>query len=57
MSLDTVTTRTSTQQVLRSAERLLTRRTGAQVVLVDPEDLGGSDRTVVLRVRPRAPWW
>jgi hypothetical protein len=53
MSLETVTTRDSTAEVLRSAERLLTRRTGAQVVLVDPEDLGGSDRTVVLRVRPR----
>lgn len=53
MPLDTVTASTSTREVLRSAERLLTRRTGAPVVLVDPEDLGGSDRTVVLRVRPR----
>lgn len=53
MSVQAVTTHDRTREVLRSAERLLTRRTGAQVVLVDPEDLGGSDRTLVLRVRPR----
>ena len=29
---------------LAAAERLLTRRAGASVVLADPEDLGGSDR-------------
>lgn len=40
-----------TAQVVAAAERLLTRRTGAQVQLVDAVDLGGSERTVVLRVR------
>ncbi len=42
------------REVVRAAQRLLTKRTGAPVVLVDPQDLGGSDRTVVLRVRPQA---
>ncbi|MFD1813933.1 phosphotransferase family protein [Rhodococcus gannanensis] len=37
--------------VVAAAERLLERRTGAPVTLVDPVDLGGSGRTVVLRVR------
>ena len=36
---------------LAAAERLLTRRAGANVVLADPEDLGGSDRSVVARAR------
>ncbi|GAA3235230.1 hypothetical protein GCM10017691_32450 [Pseudonocardia petroleophila] len=36
---------------LAAAERLLTRRAGASVVLADPEDLGGSDRSVVARAR------
>lgn len=36
---------------LAAAERLLTRRSGASVVLADPEDLGGSDRSVVARAR------
>lgn len=36
---------------LAAAERLLTRRAGATVVLSDPEDLGGSDRSVVARAR------
>ena len=34
-----------------AAERLLSRWCGATVRLTDPEDLGGSDRSVVLRVR------
>lgn len=34
-----------------AAERLLSRWCGASVRLTDPEDLGGSDRSVVLRVR------
>lgn len=38
-------------EVVQAAQRLLTRRTGAPVTLVDPVDLGGSDRTMVLRVR------
>ncbi|MFF0813914.1 phosphotransferase family protein [Rhodococcus sp. NPDC003318] len=38
-------------EVVAAAERLLERRTGAPVTLVDPVDLGGSGRTVVLRVR------
>jgi hypothetical protein len=36
---------------LAAAERLLSRRAGAGVVLADPEDLGGSDRSVVVRAR------
>jgi len=36
---------------VHAAERLLTARLGAQVRLADPEDLGGSGRSVVLRVR------
>jgi hypothetical protein len=36
---------------LAAAERLLTRRAGASVVLADPEDLGGSGRSVVARAR------
>jgi hypothetical protein len=36
---------------VRAAERLLTARLGAQVRLADPEDLGGSGRSTVLRVR------
>ncbi|MFZ2176858.1 MAG: kinase [Rhodococcus sp. (in: high G+C Gram-positive bacteria)] len=38
-------------EVVAAAEKLLTRRTGAPVTLVDPVDLGGSGRTIVLRVR------
>ncbi|MFE3291297.1 kinase [Rhodococcus sp. NPDC059234] len=38
-------------EVVAAAEQLLERRTGAPVTLVDPVDLGGSGRTVVLRVR------
>lgn len=34
-----------------TAESVLTRRTGAPVRLADPEDLGGSGRSVVMRVR------
>jgi hypothetical protein len=36
---------------LAAAERLLTRRSGAGIVLADPEDLGGSERSVVARAR------
>jgi hypothetical protein len=36
---------------LAAAERVLSRRTGATIVLADPEDLGGSDRSVVARAR------
>lgn len=36
---------------LAAAERLLSRRAGAGVALADPEDLGGSDRSVVARAR------
>lgn len=41
-------------EVVQAAERLLTRRTGAPVTLADPVDLGGSGRSVVLRVRVAA---
>lgn len=38
-------------ETVLAAERLLTARLGAQVELSAPEDLGGSDSSVVLRVR------
>ena len=38
-------------EVVAAAEKLLARRTGAPVRLVDPVDLGGSGRTIVVRVR------
>lgn len=38
-------------ETVLAAERLLTARLGAQVELADPADLGGSDRSLVLRVR------
>ena len=37
-----------------AAESVLTRRFGAQVRLADPEDLGGTGRSVVVRVRVAA---
>ncbi|HEY0637969.1 MAG TPA: hypothetical protein VGD67_10005 [Pseudonocardiaceae bacterium] len=39
------------QPTMSAAERLLSRWCGATVRLTDPEDLGGSARSVVLRVR------
>jgi hypothetical protein len=39
------------QQTVVAAERLLSRWCGASVRLSDPEDLGGAERSVVLRVR------
>ncbi|MHC1557392.1 hypothetical protein ACR9E3_00455 [Actinomycetospora sp. C-140] len=38
-------------RVVALAEELLTRRHGATVRLADPEDLGGSSRSLVVRVR------
>ncbi|GGG09091.1 hypothetical protein GCM10007304_23980 [Rhodococcoides trifolii] len=38
-------------EAVSAARDLLARRTGAPVTLIDPIDLGGSGRTVVLRVR------
>ena len=40
---------------LAAAERVLSRRAGAGIVLADPEDLGGSDRSVVARARSGDP--
>jgi hypothetical protein len=39
------------ERTMGLAEELLTRRHGATVRLADPEDLGGSDRSLVVRVR------
>jgi hypothetical protein len=36
---------------LAAAERVLSRREGSGIVLADPEDLGGSERSVVARAR------
>lgn len=46
-----VPTETSIRSAVQAAERLLTARLGAQVRLAEPEDLGGSGRSTVLRVR------
>lgn len=43
--------RSDVWETVKAAEGLLTDRMGAQVELADPEDLGGSIRSVVLRVR------
>jgi hypothetical protein len=54
MPVDTPRTQASNGDIahtVAAAERLLTRWCGANVRLSDPEDLGGSQRTVVLRVR------
>ena len=40
-----------TAEVVAAAEQLLSKRMGAPVKLADPVELGGSGRTVVLRVR------
>ncbi|KAA0023497.1 phosphotransferase family protein [Antrihabitans cavernicola] len=40
-----------TAEVVAAAELLLAKRMGAPVKLVDPVELGGSGRTIVLRVR------
>jgi hypothetical protein len=39
------------ERTVQAAERLLSRWCGANVRLTDPEDLGGSDHSVVLRVQ------
>ena len=42
---------TEATDTVATAEAVLSKRTGAPVRLADAEDLGGSDRSVVLRVR------
>ena len=42
---------TEVTDTVGTAEAVLSRRTGAAVRLADAEDLGGSDRSVVMRVR------
>ncbi len=42
---------TEATDTVSTAESVLAKRVGACVRLADPEDLGGSDRSVVLRVR------
>ena len=41
----------TTRAALTAVEGLLGRRVGASVDLGEPEDLGGSGRTLVMRVR------
>lgn len=50
----TVLTESRIMSVVRAAEALLSHRAGSAVVLDDPEDLGGSGRTTVVRVRVAA---
>ncbi len=57
----TVITESRITSVVRAAEALLSHRAGSSVVLDDPpEDLGGSGRTTVVRVRvaqnPPSAW-
>lgn len=47
----TVITESRITNVVTAAEALLSQRAGSAVVLADPEDLGGSGRTTVVRVR------
>ncbi|MGC5245711.1 hypothetical protein ACPXB3_02105 [Gordonia sp. DT219] len=47
----TVITEGRITSVVRAAEALLSHRAGSPVVLAEPEDLGGSGRTTVVRVR------
>ena len=47
----TVITESRITSVVRAAEAVLSHRAGAPVTLADPEDLGGSGRTVVVRAR------
>ncbi|GAA1480669.1 kae1-associated kinase [Gordonia sinesedis] len=47
----TVISESRISSVMRAAEALLSHRAGSPVVLADPEDLGGSGRTTVVRVR------
>ncbi|MFT4126607.1 MAG: hypothetical protein QM662_10305 [Gordonia sp. (in: high G+C Gram-positive bacteria)] len=47
----TVITESRITRVVHVAEALLSRRAGSPVVLAEPEDLGGSGRTAVVRVR------
>ncbi|MEO6881123.1 MAG: kinase [Mycobacteriaceae bacterium] len=53
MTGDSQLTADRADEVVQAASRLLARRTGAPVHLGDAVDLGGSERTIVLRVRPR----
>lgn len=47
----TVITESRVTSVVRAAEALLSHRAGSPVMLAEPEDLGGSGRTTVVRVR------
>ncbi|MEE3850466.1 hypothetical protein VZC37_08970 [Gordonia sp. LSe1-13] len=47
----TVITESRIAGVVRAAEAVLSHRAGSSVTLADPEDLGGSGRTVVVRAR------
>ncbi|AZG44259.1 protein kinase family protein [Gordonia insulae] len=50
----TVITESRISGVVRAAETVLSHRAGAPVTLADPEDLGGSGRTIVVRARVMA---
>lgn len=47
----TVITENRITSVVRTAEAVLSQRAGSPVTLADPEDLGGSGRTIVVRAR------
>lgn len=47
----TVITENRITSVVRAAEAVLSHRAGSSVTLADPEDLGGSGRTIVVRAR------
>ena len=47
----TVITESRIISVVRAAEAVLSHRAGTSVRLAEPEDLGGSGRTVVVRTR------
>lgn len=39
------------EETVRAAEKLLAKRFGSRIALAEPQDLGGSERSIVLRVR------
>ena len=50
-ALDTSAADEAIEDTVRAAEQVLAKRFGARIALAEPQDLGGSERSIVLRVR------
>ncbi|TDQ01214.1 hypothetical protein EV186_1021082 [Labedaea rhizosphaerae] len=50
-ALEVVTVDEAVDDTVRAAEKLLAKRFGSRIALAEPQDLGGSERSIVLRVR------